>query len=277
MIEEDVKDYYEKLGIDEWNRLVKDPFHRLEWDTTWHYLEKYLPRKGLVLDAGGGPGRYSLELARRGYDVVLLDLTPRFLKMAKRRAKRRGLADKISFVEGSIENLPFDDNTFDAVLCLGGALNHLLKKRKRKKAERELVRVLKPGKPIFISVIGRLHVPMLACKRRYLEMLKAPEVFLKYSITGDYEGGWGFAPIHMYDPEELVQEMKDLVKIDKLVGLEGVFSLDKENYNKLYRNKRYREVLQKLHFALCEDPHIVAVSQHFMLIGKKPKGIKTSQ
>jgi hypothetical protein len=37
-----------------------------------HFLEKYLPKKGLVLDAGGGPGRYTIELAKKGYDVVLL-------------------------------------------------------------------------------------------------------------------------------------------------------------------------------------------------------------
>jgi 2-polyprenyl-3-methyl-5-hydroxy-6-metoxy-1,4-benzoquinol methylase len=41
-----------------------------------HFLEKHLPKKGLILDAGGGPGRYTIELARSGYDVVLLDLVP---------------------------------------------------------------------------------------------------------------------------------------------------------------------------------------------------------
>jgi SAM-dependent methyltransferase len=38
---------------------------------TTHFLEICLPKEGLVLDAGGGPGRYTIDLAKRGYDVVL--------------------------------------------------------------------------------------------------------------------------------------------------------------------------------------------------------------
>ena len=62
-----VRKYYRDSGSEEWRRLVKDPYHRLEFDTTLHFLERYLPPSGGILDAGGGPGRYSIELARRGY------------------------------------------------------------------------------------------------------------------------------------------------------------------------------------------------------------------
>ena len=71
-----VKDFYTKKVRDEWRRLVKDAYHRLEFDTTLHYLDKYLPPHGLILDAGGGPGRYTLELAKKGYEVVLLGCNP---------------------------------------------------------------------------------------------------------------------------------------------------------------------------------------------------------
>ena len=50
----------------EWQRLQRDPFRRLEYDTTLHFLGPLLPKTGRVLDAGGGPGRYAIELARRG-------------------------------------------------------------------------------------------------------------------------------------------------------------------------------------------------------------------
>jgi len=46
-----VKKYYTEYGIKEWRRLAKDPYHRLEFDTTMHFLKKYLPKKGLILDA----------------------------------------------------------------------------------------------------------------------------------------------------------------------------------------------------------------------------------
>lgn len=54
MTENLVKKYYSEQGRKEWKRLAGDPYHKLEFDTTMHFLEKYLPRKkGLVLDAGG--------------------------------------------------------------------------------------------------------------------------------------------------------------------------------------------------------------------------------
>jgi hypothetical protein len=65
-----VKEYYSGLGIREWRRLMRSPYNRLEFDTTMHFLKKYLPKHGYLLDAGGGPGRYTVELARLGYDVV---------------------------------------------------------------------------------------------------------------------------------------------------------------------------------------------------------------
>src|SRR5512139_2833980 len=124
MTEKRVKDYYTGLVRKEWRRLVQDAYHRLEFETTLHFLERYLPERGRILDAGGGPGRYTLELAKRGYEVVLLDLTPANLKFARRKVKRAGVQDKVrEVVEGSIVDLSrFADNAFDAVVCLGGPL-----------------------------------------------------------------------------------------------------------------------------------------------------------
>ncbi|MCK4722519.1 MAG: class I SAM-dependent methyltransferase, partial [Dehalococcoidia bacterium] len=76
MFKDTVRSFYAEFAQGEWRRLVKDSYHQLELNTTLHFLEKYLPSEGLILDAGGGPGRYTIELAKRGYDVVLLDLTP---------------------------------------------------------------------------------------------------------------------------------------------------------------------------------------------------------
>jgi len=51
-----VKSLYSRHVDREWNRLARDDFHRLEWDTTWRFLEEYLPKTGTILDAGGGRG-----------------------------------------------------------------------------------------------------------------------------------------------------------------------------------------------------------------------------
>jgi len=86
------EEVYSKAVRYEWRRVVKDPFHRLELETTLHFLKKRLPKKGLILDAGGGPGRYAIELGKKGYHVVLLDITTENLAFAKRQIRKEGLS-----------------------------------------------------------------------------------------------------------------------------------------------------------------------------------------
>ncbi len=113
-----------------------------------------------VLDAGSGPGRYTIDLARRGYSVTLLDPSPQVLRLARERVAAAGnmvSARVMGMVEGSITALPTStDRTFDAVLCVGGVLSHLLDARERLAALLELRRVAKPGAPIVISVLNHL-------------------------------------------------------------------------------------------------------------------------
>lgn len=59
-VEEIVKEWFTRTARYEWRRLRQDPYHQIEFTVTMHFLEKYLPKHGLVLDAGGGPGRYAI-------------------------------------------------------------------------------------------------------------------------------------------------------------------------------------------------------------------------
>ncbi len=121
------KELYSQAALEKWKRLVQDPFHRLEFDTTLHFLGMYLPKKGLILDAGGGPGRYSIELGRLGYSVVLLDIAPKNLESARRTIEKAEIQGRIKDVaQGSITDLSqFPDETFDAVISLGGPLSYV--------------------------------------------------------------------------------------------------------------------------------------------------------
>ena len=271
MTKELVKKHYPEYGIKEWRRLVKSPYRRLEFDTTMHFLKEYLPDKGLILDAGGGPGRYTIELAKLGYDVTLLDLTPRLLEIAKRKIKRAEVQDRVKqAIQGSIDDLSmFEDNTFDAVICLGGALSHIVDRKQREKAVDELVRVAEKNAPIFVSVIGRLAVCMNSIVFLWPEMLTAPDIFRRYTTTGDYLGGYGFAPAHFHLPEELENEFKGKTEILEMVGLEGIFSTHQRRYNRVYKLEKYNEILWETHLRTCTHPSIVGISEHFMIICKK--------
>jgi hypothetical protein len=47
MDDEVIRKFYSEYALGEWNRLVKSPYHRLEFDTSMHFLNKYLLKGGL--------------------------------------------------------------------------------------------------------------------------------------------------------------------------------------------------------------------------------------
>ncbi|MFZ2663819.1 MAG: methyltransferase domain-containing protein [Patescibacteria group bacterium] len=272
-----VKKFYEKASLREWKRLVKDPFHRLEFDTTLYFLKKYLPKKGLILDAGGGPGRYTIYLAKSGYDMVLLDYTPALLEIAKRQISRQGIKSKVKEVtEGSITNLSqFKDNTFDAVICLGGPLSHVEGEENREIAVSELKRVAKKGVPIFLSVMGKFGV-VIDASMYYHDEIAMTKHFEDLWMRGeDYmfggsAGNGTRSYCHFFEPSELdsLVERSGIEIIDR-VGLEGFGSHSQKGINLLYKKPQAWKNWMKLHYSMCNHPISYATSGHILLIGKK--------
>jgi SAM-dependent methyltransferase len=270
MSESLVRDYYTSHIRGEWRRLVQDAYHRLEFETSLHYLEKYLPEKGLVLDAGGGPGRYTLELAQRGYQVVLLDLTPANLEFARRQVKRRKLQDRVvSVVEGSIVDCSqFESNSFDAVICLGGPLSHVLDEGQRDRAIAELLRLARKGAPVFVSVMGRLSLLVIE-----LDLFQ-PEIemphFTEIRDTGSYQGGSGFTACHFFLPEELRKAFeKQGAAVLEMIGLEGIGSHHARKINQLAKNEVRWKIWLETHFQTCTHPAVVGRAEHMLIICTK--------
>ena len=266
-----VRKYYNELGINEWKRLVKDPYHRLEFDTTMYFLTKYLPKRGMVLDAGGGPGRYAIELAKLGHEIILLDLASELLKIAKKQIVKFNVSKNVQgIIEGSVDFLMFKDESFDAVICLGGVLSHIVDKKLRERAINEIIRVAKRGAPIFISVIGRMAA-LVNELVNFPDEIIIEEVFHSIRDTGNYYGGYGFAPCHLYLPEELEEELKrQKIKILKIVGLEGIASCHRKEVNRLFRE--YPEAWKiwwETHLKTCTHPSAVGISEHFLVICNK--------
>ena len=273
MTETLVREYYTEAVRKEWRRLVRDAYHGLEYRTTLHFLEAHLPQKGLVLDAGGGPGRYTIELARRGYEVVLLDMTPANLEFARRQIRRAKVQDKIAnIVEGSIVNLSqFADNTFDATLCLGGPLSHVLDAHKRDKAISELIRVTKKRAPIVVSVMGRLSLLVIELTL-FQNEIEMPH-FEQIRDTGDYAGGSGFTACHFFLPEELRADFSDRgVTIVDMVGLEGISSHHDSKLNQLAKDEKRWKIWLETHYRTCTHPSVVGMSEHLMIICRKSSG-----
>lgn len=109
-----------------------------------------LPSGSRGLDAGCGIGSHTLLLAEAvgpGGHVTGLDLSPKFLVHAREIANKSSLSEQVSFQEGDVNKLPFDDDTFDWVWsadCVGYAPLEPLPLVK------ELARVVKPGGSVAI-------------------------------------------------------------------------------------------------------------------------------
>ncbi len=266
-----IKRFYSGYVKKEWARLQSDPYRRLEFDTTFEFLKRYLPENGLILDAGGGPGRYTIELAKKGYDVVLLDYTPANLRFAKKQIRKEGLGERVEeIVEGSIVNLSrFSDDAFDAVICLGGPLSHVIREGDRSKAVSELVRVAKIRSPIFISVMSRLAV--LATELRYFQDEIQLPLFKRVRDSGDYFGERDFTTTHFFLPEELRQSVEkgNDAEVLEMAGLEGIGSVHKEEMNELAKNPRRWKIWLETHYKTCTHPSVVGLSEHILIVCRK--------
>lgn len=102
-------------------------------------LAKKLPEKAAVLDLACGTGDLTKALSEKGCQVTGLDISSEM--MAIGREKCRYLSPKPNFVLGSAEQIPFPDDTFDAVTIAFGLRNF----DHRARCLAEIRRVLKPG------------------------------------------------------------------------------------------------------------------------------------
>lgn len=151
------ENYYDDLGHGEWERLEETPKHRLEFENTTRYLEAVLPESGHVVDVGGGPGRYAVWIAERGYEVTMLEPSERQREIAREKVAERDL-EAVTVRDGDVRDLPIEDDAADATICVGGPLSHVIDDDERATAAEELARVTRSGGPVVVAVMGLLAV-----------------------------------------------------------------------------------------------------------------------
>ncbi len=112
-----------------------------------------------VLDAGCGIGGSSRLMAKSfGHMVTGLDLSDQFISTARSLTEKVHLSDQVYFQQGSILNIPFENASFDAILCQHVLMNIFDKKT----AFKEFGRVLrKTGKLICHEVVKGENDPVM--------------------------------------------------------------------------------------------------------------------
>ncbi len=103
-------------------------------------LNKYQPKN--ILDVATGTGDFAIAARKTGADkIVGFDLSEQMIRVGEQKVKRRKLDKLIQFVKGDSENMPFEDESFDAITVAFGVRNF----ENLEAGLDEFYRVLKPG------------------------------------------------------------------------------------------------------------------------------------
>jgi SAM-dependent methyltransferase len=192
-------EYFDEYGEQEWTRFEDGRTPGLSLATHIRMLEGYVRPGDRVLDAGAGPGRFTLELLRLGAHVTALDISPGQLELLRARAP------DVEAMLGDVTDLSrFADDTFDVTVCFGGPLSYVLDRAGE--AVAELARVTRPGGHVLVSVMGlggtAVHYAAILVE---LARRDGPAKSLEIARTGflPEEEGYGHLALQMYRWEEL--------------------------------------------------------------------------
>lgn len=264
---EKIRQYYNNGAEHEWDRHDR---HRFEFPVTMRYLRKYLPPSSKILDVGGGPGRYSIELTKLGHKLTLFDLAEENVRLAKKMADEQGIRLSRTCVGDARDLSVFKDNSFDAILVFG-PLYHLNREEDRKKVIEEALRVLKPGGILAGAFISH-YAPLFDTARRFGNTItRERENLLGFLDHGTHimsEEEPGFVDAYFTDPMEITPFF-DSFGLEKLT-LFGAESFIAQSEQKLI--DLGEELLsQWIDFAYetAETPGAIYGSDHIVYMGRK--------
>ena len=264
----EVLDYYDRFP--EESRLASGPF-KLEFERTKDMLTRFLPPAPAGgIDVGGAAGTYSAWLTERGYDVHLIDATPRLVVEARQRnATLRKPIASISL--GDARSLPEPDRSA-AVVIIMGPLYHLPSSGDRLTALREAHRVLTPGGTVVTAAISRYASALDGLARKVLD-----PAFLRIRdqdlIDGQHRNPTDtlnyFTTAYFHRPEDLRAELEEAgFSAVEVMGVEGVAWMFAD-FESRWADEALRQDILNVARAVEAEPSIVGVSAHLLGIGRK--------
>ncbi|AZI69495.1 bifunctional demethylmenaquinone methyltransferase/2-methoxy-6-polyprenyl-1,4-benzoquinol methylase UbiE [Cloacibacterium normanense] len=150
----EVEDMFDNIApkYDLLNHVLSMKIDVLWRNTLVKWMNKDAPK--LVLDVATGTGDLAIAVQKgTGADVVGLDLSQQMLNVGIDKIKKLNLDQKISMQKGDAENLPFEDNKFDAVSVAFGVRNF----ENFEKGLAELRRVVKENSSVYILEFSKVE------------------------------------------------------------------------------------------------------------------------
>jgi ubiquinone/menaquinone biosynthesis C-methylase UbiE len=267
LINSEIEEFYAQTSEENRLQLGLGP---LEFERNKDLIQRYLPKKGVIIDVGGGPGVYSEWLAGLGHQVYLVDPVEKHIKQANKRSAKA----KKSFKNllGEAQKLEFEDNFADVVI-LHGPLYHLQLKEDRVRSIAEAKRVLKPNGIVLGFAINHSASTIAALLNGFIHSAEIFEMCKEELTSGIHtppQSMPGILPAaYFHRPDELKTEFEEagLTYIDTY-AVEGLIWMDK-NYFESRSDPKKKEAIMELMKITENDQSLLSLSPHMMIAGRK--------
>lgn len=237
---------------------------QVEYLTTMKHISACLSgiTEPKLLEVGAGTGRYSVTLAKQGYQVTAVELVAHNLEIL--RSKLDGTEPILALQGNALDLSAFPDASFDLTMLLG-PMYHLYTKTDKLQALSEAVRVTKPGGYILVAYC--MNDPTVV--QYVFGRNKLREVMELHMLTPDWHC--------VSKPKDLFE----MVRTEEIAALDAEFPVERvkliatdgaTNYNREYIDAMDDATFEKwmeYHFAVCERQDLIGASHHTLDILRK--------
>lgn len=248
-------------AIDEDARLDRSRQGQMEYVTTMEYIHRFAREGAKVLEIGAGTGRYSIALAKAGYDVTSVELVEHNLEVLKKNGE--GLKNLQAFQGDALDLSRFADGEFDVTLVFG-PIYHLYDKKDVHKALDEAIRVTKENGVILVAFLSVYAILF----DNYLNGSLVEGI--EENFTQDYQVKHFeeqlFTGYDIVEFEELFAEK--CVETLTLAAVDSILELAEGRKDFAMSDEEF-EAFVKYHLATCEKRELLGCSSHLLYVCRK--------
>lgn len=261
-----VQKYHDRVAH-KYDSSYEDEYWQWHDQLTWDYIKPHLPTdlSRRLADLGCGTGKWAAKLAKSGYQVACVDISPQMLDQAREKLTAQGSAPRCEFLQADLCDMrAIPDDTFTCAVAMGDPIGCT---DSPSKALKEIRRILTEGGLLIATFDNRLAAIDFYLQSGNPEEL---ETFLRQGrthwLTKDAAEQF---PIHTYGPSEL----RKLLEISgfSIVDLVGKTVLPMRHHRQLLAESQQRRHFAQIEKSLCRDPAAMGRAAHLQVVARVTK------
>lgn len=257
-----IEEYYS--NYDEEGRLLSN-HGQVEYRTTMKYIHETAERIGAkkILEVGAGTGRYSIALAKEGFEVGAVELTDHNLYIMN--SKLEGMHNIRTYQGNALDLSLFRDESFDITLVLG-PMYHLYTKEDKLLALKEAVRVTRKGGYILVAYcMNEATMIQFTFKQGNIWEL-VDNNMLSDNFRCLSEAKDLFEMVRSEEIDELDASFTNIQR-EKIIAADGATNYMRECVDAM--DERTFEIWMKYHLSICERMDLIGATNHSLDILRK--------